>query len=318
MPSSHGGGSSGGFHGGSGGGFSFGGGGSSGSNSGPRFDPNKPFPGSRRYAYYNPYGRLCYFYYGGIPRRSNPLTALISSAVIMLIAIVICSFFLSFMIPHKLKSKYCVATDAYIEDNANILSDEPNLQSDLKAFYNKTGVQPHIITFKYADLPSKYNKVTETSLRDYAWQLYIDRYDEGHLLILFAVNDNPTGENDKWMWVDMCGDNAQNVFDDDLFAVFQTNLQRNLNRSGATYGKAIDAAFKSTTDEALKIDSSMKLAIALIVLIMLLFIVVPLINGIRLYKQKKMINEYCDYVDKGGKNVSDNGQHTDSSDGLLF
>lgn len=316
MPSSHGGGSSGGFHGGSGGGFSFGGG--SGGSSGPRFDPNKPFPGGRRYSYYNPYGRLCFFYYGGVPRRSNPLTALISSIVVMVFVIVVCSIFLAFMIPHKLKSKYCVPTDTYIEDNAQILGDATDLTADLRAFYDKTGVQPHVFTFKYADFPSKYGKLTETSLKDYAWQLYIDRYDEGHLLIVFAVNETPTGENDKWIWLDMCGDNAQNVFDDDLFKVFQTNMQRNLNRTGATYSQAIDSSFKATTAEALKITTSLKLSIALVVVIMLIFIIVPLMSGIRLYKQKKMINDYCDYVDKGGKNLDENGGSTNSSDDLLF
>ena len=193
MPSSHGGGFGGGFSGG--GGFhSSGGSHSGGGTNTPRFS-NKSFPGATRYAYVNPAGIMCVFYYQGRPSRVKK-SSITFLAVLLAFFIILSIVIPMLMLPRKLPESYCEFTGSYYSDNAGIISgsDADELNAAFSAFYEKTGVQPYLYTIKAENFPSKYGSISSYTLEEYAYDLYEKKFnDEGHWLIVFVEYDTGHG-----------------------------------------------------------------------------------------------------------------------------
>jgi len=315
MPSSHGGGGSGG-HGGGGGFHSSGGG----RGSSPRYSTKKPFPGSTRYHYINSRGSHVYFYYAGVPTRSNSIGSVIFLSFFALVAIVMAVVFMVTLIPHKISASKCNEYPSYYDDNAGIISDSGELEISLKRFYDKTGIQPYIYTMVYDDLPPRYGAMTMYSIEDFAYDLYVSTFnDEGHYMIVFAVNPNTTRADNKWMWVDMAGDDTQNLFDDDFFAKFQKEMQTYLNISSVSIEQSLILSFDYATENIMNFETEDVITLLMILGFLSIFIIIPIVLAVKEFKRVKIVNEYCSYRDAhpedqdDGRTVEDNELYSSSS-----
>ena len=297
MPSSHGGGFGGGFSGG--GGFHSSGSHSSGGASTPRFS-NKAFPGATRYAYVNPAGILCVFYYQGRPTRVKK-SSITMLAVLLAFFIILSVVIPTLMMPRKLSEASCKFSGSYFSDNAGIVSysQEDDLNAALAAFYEKTGVQPYLYTLKAENFPSKYGSITSHSLEEYAYDLYEKKFnDEGHWLIVFVEYD----KSPYFAWIDMCGDNASSIVNDGFFKDFQYDMQTYLQSQPYTHVQGIIKSFNNATERALEVNGDV---IGPIVIFAMIFIFLDVFIGISLVasiKQYFMINGYLDYEEKNPKN----------------
>ena len=301
MPSSHGGGFSGG--GGGGGGFSSHSGGSSGGSSGPRYSRTRPFPGATRFVYIGPLGAQRYFYYAGVPYRTkNPAKRLIVFSIIAVVILIFAAIISNSLVPKKLTEDDCDATGVYINDATGIIADTTELNAAMAAFYDKTGVEPYLYVTTYAMIPETYKysgKVQQETLENYAYRLYTQTFaDEGHWLILFAVNETPSSNYDKWGWIDMAGDDTGNIVTDTVFEEFQTALQRTLNAYPDNYAGAITAAFNKATENAVEWNMDTIMPIAMVWLFSLIFGFVLVGSAVSNYKQCKDMNEYLDYQER--------------------
>lgn len=298
MPSSHGGGFGGGFSGG--GGFhSSGGSHSGGGTNTPRFS-NKSFPGATRYAYVNPAGIMCVFYYQGRPSRVKK-SSITFLAVLLAFFIILSIVIPMLMLPRKLPESYCEFTGPYYSDNAGIISgsDADELNAAFSAFYEKTGVQPYLYTIKAENFPSKYGSISSYTLEEYAYDLYEKKFnDEGHWLIVFVEYD----KSPYFAWVDMCGDNASSIVNDGFFKDFQYDMQTYLQSQPFTHAKAIAKCFNNATDRALEKNGDV---LGPVIIFSLIFIFLDVFIGISLVasiKQYFIINGYLDYEEKNSKN----------------
>ena len=305
MPSSHGG--------GFGGGGSFGGGGfhsSGGSHSGGGYTPrysHRHFPGATRYSYMNPAGVMCVFYYAGRPTRVKKSSVALFAALLafMLILTVIVPML---MMPRKLPASYCKYYDSYYVDNAGVIEAEDTeaLNNALAAFYDKTGVQPVIYTLNVKDFPLKYGAPDKYGLEEYAYDLYLDLFDdEGHWLIVLVQFNSPS---DSFGWIDMCGDDAQDIINDGFFKEFQRDMQNNLGRHGTSYGKEFTLCINNATERAFEKNGDVMAPVVMFILIFLfldVFIGIALVSSI---KQYFMINGYLDYEEKNARNEAMNEQ----------
>lgn len=288
MPSSHGGGFGGGGSFRGGGGFS-----SGGSGNGPRFSTKRPFPGATRFYYIGAYGRPYYFYYSGTPRRQNPIIKIIPLVFISLFIAFAFGIILSNFFPQKLKDSECAKTGVYLIDDANIVSDENYFNNAVNGFLEETGIETTLLTLTESNFPKAYGSLDKYSLEDYAYDTYLNIFnDEGHYLIVFALYDN--GE---YLWLDMTGDIASNLIDDDAFKVFQSYMIKNLD-GAQDKGVVIANALTEMQKVVFEKTSSDYLTFAIIIAfgaLMLGFIIYSIISTV---KQTLMINGYCDYKDK--------------------
>ncbi len=296
MPSSHGGGFGGGSHGG--GGFH-----SSGSHGGgastPRYS-NRAFPGATRYAYMNAAGVMCVFYYQGRPSRVKK-GSFAMLAVLLAFFLILTVIIPMLMLPRKLSSYSCTFSGSYYDDNAGIVSssDATPLKEALAAFYDKTGVQPYIYTLKAENFPKKYGSISKYSLENYAYDLYLRKFDdEGHWLIVFVEYDS----SPYFAWVDMCGDNATTIINDGFFKKFQNDMQEYLQSSPYTHAQALTKSFERATDRALEKNGDV---MGPVVVFLFIFIALDVFIGIALVsaiKQYFIINGYLDYEENMKRN----------------
>lgn len=305
MPSSRGGGFSGG-HGG--GGFSSGGGSHGGSGGrgsrGPRFS-TRPFLGARRYSYINRRGRTCFFFYGGVPCRRSPASVIISSLIFILFGLTIAIIMFSAIIPQKLSEKKCNPIDSYLEDRVNVLSDSERgeLEETLKAIYQKTGVQPYLYIFGYNDFPSSYGNINRITLESYAYDKYVNMFidDEGHWLIVLAVNESADARYDnKFAWIEMAGDDTGRAITESLFEEFKSDMQTYLRTDQLTTGEGLNRAYSNLLDDALKLKGGELWMVIFLSIFFVLFIGIPLIGMIRSVISIVKVNAYCDYRDRTG------------------
>lgn len=296
MPSSRGGGSFGG-----GGGHSFGGGsfGSGKNNHNAPKHSSKPFVGARRYYYFDLYGARRYFYYSAVPQKQS-IGGLIVS---MVVAILIFSIFLFALVyaivPHKLKPSKCEFYPSYVHDESGLFneSDKNYLTESLEKFYKETGVQPYVYVLSYDDVPEIFKPVNKNNLHDYAYELYLDTFnDEGHCLILYALNV----EYDTGIWIEMTGDDAQTVFKDDDFKVFQKDLTAKLKVENCNRAIAIADTFTENIDTVMKLETHEIIIFGILVSVFILVMIVIILSTVRSVKVAKQVNDYCTYRENNG------------------
>lgn len=306
MPSSHGGGSSGGGSYSSGGGdHSFGGGGSHGFGGGnrgfgggglraPRVS-RRAFPGGEYYNYYRRNGRYVGFYCYGQPVRQSIESQIIMLVIIILFLVRIFSNPLintlsSISLPIKLSSDKVSPTPEYYEDDLGIIKNGESFTEPLKKFFKKTGVQPYVYMFKADEFPSIYGKLSNESLEKYVYKVYVNKFtDEGHFLIVYTQDES----GNLWYWCDMSGDDTSGVINQSFWNRFQKDMQRYLNMDSLTPEEAIRITFEESFDYALSwkdvLNSSSKLVLFL--LIVAIFAVPQLIS----IRNSRIINEYLNY-----------------------
>ena len=293
MPSSSGG--------GFGGGGSFGGGfhssgGSHGSNGQPiQTISSRPFAGATRYSYINRHGMVCVFYSMGRPKRMNMTSTLIFTGIFILVALLVAGFVIGSIIPKKIPDRYCEKTAINYIDNAGIVNQE-EIDNAFNAFYEQTGIQPFLYTLKAENFPKQYGSITTRSLEDFAYDLYLDKFnDEGHWLLVFIDFGN---ESPYFGWVDMAGDNTRNIISDSFFKKFQKDMQAKLNATSKTdtpaYSQAISESITNSQDYAFTYTGEKIGQIIIIVLVCLVIIVVLTLNIVKTVKNQLMVNGYLD------------------------
>ena len=299
MPSSHGGG----FGGGGGGGGSFGGGfhssGGSGGNHGPRIT-NRPFPGATRYSYINSRGVMCFFYSNSVPRRMSLRSNILMYGGLIIFFLIVGVFLITAAIPKKLAPSRITLKDSYYEDNAGIVTNADELNSSFNSFYELTGIQPYLYTIKSENYPKQYGRLDKYTLEDYAYDLYLDLFDdEGHFLIVFVKYDNI---DPYFGWIEMHGDNTENIINEEFFEKFQKDMQKYLNyaknnEEAMDYCNAISTSFNNSLDYALNVSN----AKAEIIMYSLIFggvIALLLYVLIASIKQALLVNGYVSYMEK--------------------
>lgn len=304
MPHSHGGGSSGGFGGGGGGGgFRSGG---SRRSSGPRYSKNRYFPGARRYYYINPLGARCYFYYGGVPKRQTVASVVVPLVVALFILVIVTVALLVNTVPFKLGASRCTYNGTFIEDPDNFFSDtdEQTLKTSLNAFYKKTGIEPYVYVFDTKRMPELETAGSYSGanlLERFAYDKYLDLFDdEGHYLIVMALETDDEGKIAEWMWIDMAGDNTDRIIDNDAFDDFQRSMQYYLGADQTSKAVAVSKAFDESTKTIMKLSPNDTLSLGFALVFIFVFFCVLVSACVKGVKQVKEINAYCDYRDRNG------------------
>lgn len=108
----------------------------------------------------------------------------------------------------KLESTLCTKVDVWYQDDIGWIHDEKTLLKGLKAFYDKTGVQPYLwIT----DNINGKTKPTSSDFESMLQQKYQELFDdEGHLIVCFMESSSSVYATYYW-----AGSAAKGVIDDE-------------------------------------------------------------------------------------------------------
>lgn len=244
MPHSGGGGSHGGGH--HSGGHH---GGSSGSSPSLR---KKPFPGSRRFRYYNRRGVPIYLYGKEAPKPQSKKSFVISMIFMTPFAfagIFMIGMVINMLLPPKpLKPEY-VSPETRIMDFAGFIENERELEETLEDFEELTGVSPCIATVFDSVWMNNYD-----SLESFAYELYVDNFDdEQHLLIVYSEPESADKDSFvSWSWESMLGDDIYPVLSDAKFDKMGKELQKYLCRDEMSVEKAFERTFSESTEYVMK------------------------------------------------------------------
>lgn len=223
-----------------------------------------------RYAYYDRYGNLNYFY----SSRADNLPWVIWIIGIFLSLSVVLGF--SFVDAKPLSSNY---TNSVITDTAHKFSaaEKKELQKCIEEFNAKTGIPVEIHTAPRAECEG-YGSFT-----NYAYNYYVSNYrDEYHWVIVYV--DDSSG----WRWEGMQGNNTDSVLTEHKTSKFNSIVNDCLSSNKTTPGRAFIEAFSTVTPNIMKNDlvwsnkTRTILVIVLIVLFLLFFI--PALIKNRKYK----------------------------------
>ena len=163
----------------------------------------------------------------------------------------------------KLDAKYVTKTGWY-EDTAGWISSTSRLESGLKAFYEKTGVQPYLYVTE--DINGDTNPASST-MDAFCEQLYNELFeDEGHLLV---VSYDYVG---YWYLV---GSSAETVFDSEAQEIFENYMDHyadDLLYDEIGLDEFYSNVFSDTADRIMQVtpNYSMYYLIAIVALIIIL------------------------------------------------
>lgn len=270
--SSRGGGSPGGY---SGGGYGYGGGGPhpgyrGGYDTGPRY-------GSRRY-----YGGGRYYYYGGGIRFLNALV------VIIVLLIVV---FIVYSARGGLGSNITASTQAreplakgiasqteYIRDDARWLGSAKSVESSMKYFYSKTGVQPYLWI---ADVIDDRKDLKYPDLEQYMEQEYQEMFsDEGHMIVMFY--EPYEGEYETAILV---GSAARTVIDAEAQEIILDYLDSYYYDDGLDDAGYFNKVFTKSADRLMEVTKPWYSGLIAFVVVAIVVIVILLVF-IRMLKRK--------------------------------
>ena len=164
----------------------------------------------------------------------------------------------------KLDSKYVTKT-AYFKDTAGVIGSTSTLEKGLKAFYDKTGVQPYV--YFTTDIDGDINPDSDV-MDAYCEKLYGELFsDEGHLLVVSYGYDNLG----YWYWV---GHNAETVFDAEAREIFETYVDHygeDLVYDDIGIDEFYANVFSDTADRIMQVTPNyrMMLVIGIVVLVIL-------------------------------------------------
>ncbi len=149
----------------------------------------------------------------------------------------------------------------YYEDNARILNSTATLQSGMKYFYEKTGVQPYLYTTDSID--GNYAP-TDAQLESFAENLYSERFDDdGHFLVLIYDADQ-----DGFGYYYIPGNAAKSVLDDEALGIFEGYMNADFDQYYSSTAGYFSTVFTHTADRIMQVtrSNSFYLGIALVVL----------------------------------------------------
>lgn len=236
-----------------------------------------------RYAYYDRYGNLQYFYLNNTLEKSN----FIWVSVVLLISLFSSVFFgLGFIDSKPIKAGFSTST---VTDSARkfTVTEQEELKECIQKFNDETGIAVEIHTATRGECEG-YGSFT-----NYAYSYYVSKYsDEFHWVIIYV--DDSTG----WRWEGMQGDNTDSILNKRKLEEFNAIVNDCLSNRKTSPGGAFIEAFNTVTPNILKNDfdwsykPDMVKAIVLGVVFVASFF--PLI-----FAQKKRKNAFR--VDAGGR-----------------
>ena len=233
MPHSSGGGShGGGSHGGHHGGYH----GSSDNRDNSTRTSSRPFRNSRRYTYSHR-GMQRYFYAGTDFKPGFQVSKFLTLIPLILIG----AFLLYRAIPHiPSYSDHNIV----IKDEANVISNEDRIISELKAFQTKTGITPSVITIYNEEwMENSY------SLENYAYNRYLSEFDdEMHWLIMYSQPNVKLAKREYWYWEGMQGDKTDSVLTVSAANSFNNTFQSYLS-DNESFDDALTKSFAKLTNE---------------------------------------------------------------------
>ena len=135
-----------------------------------------------------------------------------------------------------LADSLCQETD-YYTDEQNMITDQHQLLTGLKAFYTTTGVQPYV-----------YFTAAETLDDTYAGEVYDSLFsDEGHFLLL--IHSTPDAKGDEsWNAYYLLGIDAAKVIDNVLMDQFWQYYDTNYADTGLTTEQVLSRTFSQTAN----------------------------------------------------------------------
>ncbi len=300
-----------------GGGFS--GGGSHGSfssngthSSTPTHISRRPYPGATMYVFINRHGQRSQFYSAVPPKRKKLSEIIVLMSIILLVAIGLCAMLIYSSYPRKMGKGYCDATGVYFDDLAGIVKDEKKFNEAMRSFYDKTGVEPYLLTTVESKFPSSvYGKLGKDTLEEYAYDQYLDRFDdEGHYMICYVVANDGTE-----MWLEMAGTDTTSLLDDTVFESLQENMSTKLYNS-EDKSLAIAECLLIMADEAYIRTGFDIFMFVLGILIAVGGAVGVTLGTIAQIKQAQEIDDYFNYVENGGEDIK--SESNDNSESIDF
>lgn len=154
-----------------------------------------------------------------------------------------------------------VETD-YYTDEAGWISNPSTLESGMRHFFEKTGVQPYLVI-----LPN--GSVTSTQqITDIADELYGQLFtDQGHFLFVFC--DNNQGQ---YYYGGHIGAQAESVLDDEAMTIFLQYLDRYYYDTSLSEEELFSCAYEDTADRIMEVTPSPVIPVAICIAVIVVAI----------------------------------------------
>ncbi len=222
---------------------------------------------------------------GGRRRRTSPggcAPGGCLTAIIILILVMVIIFALSYSggssggssgitastVEREPLPKGSVNETVYYNDTLGWIGNRTKLESGLKSFYNKTGVQPYLYI---TDSINGNNNPTQDEMESYANGLYDELFtDEAHLLLVFFEY------NGRYMDWYIAGTQAKQVIDTEAADILLDYIDRYYYESGLTDEEFFSKSFSDAADRIMTVTRSPWISVLIVtgvvVLALILFI----------------------------------------------
>ena len=284
MPHSGGGGShGGGFH----------GGGSRGGTGSGHHISHTYFRGAKRYRYLKSDGQYEYVYMNRVPGKSEKTSMIAMFGFFVAIMLFITLGMAASIVnpPKKLKGSYDSPSSHIL--GYSYLDNTEELEESLVRFEETTGICPIVYCTYNAEW------IKDQSLEDYAYDLYVGKFDdEEHFMLVYSTDPN---NPEKWHWETMVGDDTDDILTNSKLKKLGKQLQAELE-DGTEPGKAITMYFDEASDyvmlPASEAGNNAFLPIVFMLFIVGLFVVIMIVT-LKQYSRK------YERVDKKGNPIDD-------------
>lgn len=165
-----------------------------------------------------------------------------------------------------------VSETEYYTDALGWINNQTKMEEGLKYFYQKTGVQPHVVII---DNVNGSHNPTESELDSYANALYDELFsDEAHLLFVFYEY------NDFYMDRYVAGNQAKTVIDNEAADILLDYIDRNYYDGSLTDEEFFSNSFRDAADRIMTVTKSpwisamttIAIVFGVVILAMLLFV----------------------------------------------
>lgn len=187
----------------------------------------------------------------------------------------------------KLKSQYVNETD-YYTDNLNWIKKPSILESGMKEFYNKTGVQPYLYITKEINNKTISSGLKLEDIDVFCEKFYNDNFsDEGHLLVVFVESDL---KDENYYSYYYRGIQAKSVIDNEAGDILLDYID-SYYYSDKTEEEMFSLVFSKTADRIMNVTKSpgstiLNLAIFAIIIIVIYKIIKKILNAKKEKQQK--------------------------------
>lgn len=137
----------------------------------------------------------------------------------------------------------------FFYDQIGWVKDKNKLQSGLKEFYNKTGVQPYVLFVKYSQVYWTDRELNTTSADSYLESVYDETFsDEGHMIFAYFQCDDDSRDEMEGSFRYLLGHSAQTVMDDEAINIFLGYLDAYYSDTNLSLEEMISKIFSSTAN----------------------------------------------------------------------